>query len=87
MSSALGVIVPRWEWRTFGSRFGIAEERFAALTPGAVQESDEVYLVGGAGDNVKVRADLMDVKVLRETGWPYKAPVTSRAKRLVVKAR
>ena len=27
------------------------------------------------------------VKVLRETGWPYKAPVSSRAKRLVVKAR
>ena len=67
MSSALGVIIPRWEWRTFGSRFGIAEARFAAMTPGAVQESDEVYLVGGAGDNVKVRADLMDIKVLRET--------------------
>jgi hypothetical protein len=27
------------------------------------------------------------VKVLREAGWPYKAPVTSRPKRLVVKAR
>ena len=27
------------------------------------------------------------VKVLRERGWPYKAPVSSRAKRLVVKAR
>jgi hypothetical protein len=27
------------------------------------------------------------VKVLRELGWPYKAPVSSRAKRLVVKAR
>ena len=27
------------------------------------------------------------VKVLRESGWPYKAPVSSRAKRLVVKAR
>jgi exopolyphosphatase/guanosine-5'-triphosphate,3'-diphosphate pyrophosphatase len=67
MSGGLGVIVPRWEWRTFGSRFGIAEERFAALTPGAVQESDELYLVGGAGNNVKVRADLMDIKILRET--------------------
>ncbi len=67
MSGLPGVIVPRWEWRTFGSRFGIAEDRFAALTPGAIQESDEVYLVGGAGDNVKVRDDLMDIKVLRET--------------------
>jgi hypothetical protein len=27
------------------------------------------------------------VKVLRELGWPYKAPVSSNAKRLVVKAR
>src|SRR5262245_12393274 len=27
-------IVPRWEWRTFGTRFGIAESRFAKLTPG-----------------------------------------------------
>ncbi len=27
------------------------------------------------------------VKVLREGGWPYKAPVTSRARRLVVRAR
>ena len=59
-------IVPRWEWRTFGSRFGIAEARFAELTPTGVQESDEVYLVGGAGDNVKIRDDLMDIKVLRE---------------------
>ena len=60
-------IVPRWEWRTFGSRFGVAETRFSALTPSGVQESDEVYLVGGAGDNVKIRDDLMDIKVLRET--------------------
>jgi exopolyphosphatase/guanosine-5'-triphosphate,3'-diphosphate pyrophosphatase len=59
-------IVPRWEWRTFGSRFGIAEARFAELTPTGVQDSDEVYLVGGAGDNVKIRDDLMDIKVLRE---------------------
>jgi hypothetical protein len=27
------------------------------------------------------------IKVLRESGWPYKAPVSSRAKRLVVEAR
>jgi hypothetical protein len=27
------------------------------------------------------------VRILRELGWPYKAPVSSRAKRLVVKAR
>jgi exopolyphosphatase / guanosine-5'-triphosphate,3'-diphosphate pyrophosphatase len=62
----MATIVPRWEWRTFGSRFGIAETRFAALTPTGVQESDELYLLAGAGDNVKIRDGLMDIKVLRE---------------------
>ena len=47
-------ITPRWEWRSFGRSFGEAEGRFAALTPEGVQESDEVYLLSGAGDNVKV---------------------------------
>lgn len=59
-------ITPRWEWRSFGRHFGDAEARFASLTPQGVQESDEVYLLSGGGDNVKVRADLMDIKVLRE---------------------
>jgi exopolyphosphatase/guanosine-5'-triphosphate,3'-diphosphate pyrophosphatase len=59
-------ITPRWEWRSFGRRFGEAEARLAALTPTGVQESDEVYLLSGAGDNVKVRDALMDIKVLRE---------------------
>jgi exopolyphosphatase/guanosine-5'-triphosphate,3'-diphosphate pyrophosphatase len=31
-----------------------------------VQESSETYLLSGAGDNVKVRDALMDIKVLRE---------------------
>lgn len=59
-------IVPRWEWRWFGRRFGPAESLLATLTPGAVQESSETYLLSGAGDNVKVRDALMDIKVLRE---------------------
>ncbi len=59
-------IKPRWEWRSFGQRFGEAESRLAQLTPGGVQESDEIYLLSGAGDNVKVRDALMDIKVLRE---------------------
>ncbi|GLC94912.1 hypothetical protein Tamer19_43200 [Cupriavidus sp. TA19] len=62
----MAMIVPRWEWRTFGTHFGVAETRFAELTPGAVQESDELYFLGGTGGNVKVRDDLMDIKVLRE---------------------
>ena len=64
----MATIVPRWEWRTFGSHFGVAERRFAELTPGAVQESDELYFIGGHGANVKVRDDLMDIKVLQEVG-------------------
>jgi exopolyphosphatase / guanosine-5'-triphosphate,3'-diphosphate pyrophosphatase len=59
-------IVPRWEWRTFGRRFGAAETRLAALPPGGEQESDEIYLLSAAGGNVKVREALMDIKVLRQ---------------------
>jgi exopolyphosphatase/guanosine-5'-triphosphate,3'-diphosphate pyrophosphatase len=59
-------IIPRWEWRTFGHRFGAADVIFRALTPTGIQESDELYLLSGAGDNVKVRDDLMDIKVLKE---------------------
>src|SRR3954452_14176317 len=58
-------IVPRWEWRAFGEHFGAAEERFAALEPERIQESDEVYLLSRLADeNVKVRDDLLDVKEL-----------------------
>ena len=58
-------IVPRWEWRTFGERFGEAEAAFDARTPERVQESDELYLLSVAGgDTVKVRDELMDVKHL-----------------------
>jgi len=59
-------ITPRWEWRSFGLRFGGAEERLARLAPSGVQESDEIYLLSRAGENVKVRDALMDIKVLRE---------------------
>jgi exopolyphosphatase/guanosine-5'-triphosphate,3'-diphosphate pyrophosphatase len=59
-------VTPRWEWRSFGRCFGDAQSRLAKLTPGGVQESDEIYLLSGAGDNVKVRDALMDIKVLRE---------------------
>ena len=63
----MSAIVPRWEWRTFGSRFGLADERFAALESTGVQESDEIYLLGAGTGNAKIRADLMDIKLLRET--------------------
>jgi exopolyphosphatase / guanosine-5'-triphosphate,3'-diphosphate pyrophosphatase len=59
-------IRPRWEWRSFGHRFGEADARLATLTPSGAQESDEIYLLSPAGSNVKIRDALMDIKVLRE---------------------
>ena len=59
-------IKPRWEWRTFGLGFGGAEARLAALEPKGVQETDEVYLLASGGANVKIRAALMDIKVLKQ---------------------
>lgn len=60
-------IVPRWEWRTFGDSFGNEDDRFAALPPGGVQESDEIYFLSPTGDqNVKVRDRLMDIKALEK---------------------
>jgi exopolyphosphatase / guanosine-5'-triphosphate,3'-diphosphate pyrophosphatase len=65
-SPALVTIIPRWEWRSFGADFGVAEAALAASTPGPVEDSDELYLLSAAGGNVKIRAGLMDLKLLRE---------------------
>jgi exopolyphosphatase/guanosine-5'-triphosphate,3'-diphosphate pyrophosphatase len=64
--AAVAGIIPRWEWRIFGADFGAAEAALAASTPGRVEESDELYLLSAAGANVKVRYDLIDIKLLRE---------------------
>jgi exopolyphosphatase/guanosine-5'-triphosphate,3'-diphosphate pyrophosphatase len=58
-------IVPRWEWRTFGSDFGGAEDALGVLSVERVEESDELYLLSSAGDAaVKIRHGLLDVKHL-----------------------
>jgi exopolyphosphatase / guanosine-5'-triphosphate,3'-diphosphate pyrophosphatase len=59
-------IVPRWEWRAFGRSFGAAEDALVPITPERTEEGDEIYVVSGLSANVKVRDDLIDVKVLRE---------------------
>jgi exopolyphosphatase / guanosine-5'-triphosphate,3'-diphosphate pyrophosphatase len=59
-------IVPRWEWRAFGRSFGGAEDALVPIIPTRTEEGDELYLFSGPGANVKVRDDLMDVKILRE---------------------
>jgi exopolyphosphatase/guanosine-5'-triphosphate,3'-diphosphate pyrophosphatase len=61
-------IIPRWEWRTFGTHFGAAEDHIATLEPTGIQESDETYLISPTGDTVKIRAGLMDIKLLLEVG-------------------
>jgi len=71
----------RWEWRTFGESFGVADDRFAALEPERVHESDETYLLSAAddADTVKVRDALMDVKHLEHVdadGLEQWLPVT-----------
>jgi exopolyphosphatase / guanosine-5'-triphosphate,3'-diphosphate pyrophosphatase len=59
-------IVPRWEWRTFASSFGAEEGILLGLASDPAVESDELYLLAGPDNNVKVRDDLMDIKLLRE---------------------
>ena len=66
-------IVPRWEWRTFGSSFGAAEARMAGLEPTGIQESDELYLLSAGGDNVKVRVLRSGISDVRAKGEPVKA--------------
>ena len=66
MTGGIPGIIPRWEWRTFGNSFPDAEAAFGRLESTGIQESDEVYLLAGARNGVKIRDDLMDVKILRE---------------------
>ena len=66
LAGRVSAILPRWEWRTFGRRFGAAENAFAAMTSTGIQDSDELYLVSEDGDTVKIRDGLLDIKRLRE---------------------
>jgi exopolyphosphatase/guanosine-5'-triphosphate,3'-diphosphate pyrophosphatase len=59
-------IIPRWEWRSFGRHFGLAEGQLAKLQAKSTQDSDEIYLLAPTGANVKIRDALMDIKLLRE---------------------
>ena len=59
-------IIARWEWRSFGPRFRVAEAGLAGRLAADAQESDELYLLSGAGDNVKIRDGLLDVKTLKQ---------------------
>ncbi len=60
------LIVPRWEWRTFGGSLDAVEAQLERWDHRGESESDEQYLLSGEGDNVKIRDELLDIKVLRE---------------------
>ena len=61
------MFVPRWEWRTFGERFGTAEDRLAELTPTSVDDSDELYIVASEKEaSIKIRGGQLDVKRLEQ---------------------
>ncbi|HEX6869219.1 MAG TPA: Ppx/GppA phosphatase family protein [Candidatus Limnocylindrales bacterium] len=64
----MAAIVPRWEWRMFGDPPAVTAAVLETLPITAVQESDETYYLSRVpdADTVKLRASLMDVKVLRE---------------------
>nr|WP_300045015.1 Ppx/GppA family phosphatase [uncultured Nocardioides sp.] len=64
-------VVPRWEWRTFGDALDALDalddlDALAPLRTTAPVESDEIYVLSVYGDaSVKVRAGVLDVKVLQ----------------------
>jgi exopolyphosphatase/guanosine-5'-triphosphate,3'-diphosphate pyrophosphatase len=67
MSMISSAVVPRWEWRTFGERFGSANTRLAAMEASNVRGSDEVYFLSANSDaSVKLRDGVMDMKQLQQ---------------------
>ncbi len=64
----MGEIIPRWEWRTFGASFGVAEDRIRASGAPNTRHSSEVYIIARhSSDNTKIRNELMDIKTLQNT--------------------
>src|SRR5207342_379045 len=59
-------IISRWEWRTFGDSFGPAGAALRQWESTGESEGEERYLLTTDGDNVKIRDELLDIKVLRE---------------------
>ena len=75
------MIVPRWEWRTFGDTFGEADARLAALPPTKVDDSDELYILASRVEgSIKIRDGKLDVKRLErrsEDGLQQWKPVAN----------
>ena len=77
----VSMIVPRWEWRTFGDSFGEADARLAALQPTKVGDSDELYILASRVEgSIKIRDGKLDVKRLErrsEDGLQQWRPVAN----------
>jgi exopolyphosphatase / guanosine-5'-triphosphate,3'-diphosphate pyrophosphatase len=55
--------VPRWEWRTFGPSFGVAETRIRKYTQVSEQEKHDLFILSElSNDTITVRDDLLRVK-------------------------
>lgn len=77
LADGMDVVEPRWEWRTFGDGFPDVEALVAAASP-HLRASRETYIVCNGSDvNVKIRDDLIDVKVLqrKDRGLELWSPV------------
>jgi exopolyphosphatase/guanosine-5'-triphosphate,3'-diphosphate pyrophosphatase len=62
-------IIPRWEWRTFGTEFPETENILSSLECSRVKISEEVYILSkNSNENCKIRNSLMDIKVLEQVG-------------------
>jgi len=78
------MIVPRWEWRTFGDDFGAADRWFAAATPERVQESDETYLLSLESDAFSRAGSRLSAShsiVGATSAWPRTSQVPSPSSR------
>jgi len=62
------MIIPRWEWRTFGkTSFGNPEEKIKAHKEVGFKRSEEKYILSKLScENVKIRNDLIDIKSLQQ---------------------
>ncbi len=58
-------IVPRWEWRTFGSNFDQGEDTIKKYECLSIRESQEIYILSKySNDNTKIRDERIDIRTL-----------------------
>ena len=61
-----GVIIPRWEWRTFAENLEVEGARVLSHGEAKLKESKEVYVLSRrSNENTKIRDGLMDIKSLQ----------------------